>query len=86
LNTIRNNLEHREIYPGHFVIKKLIPEVEKFLKWILIKVFNKAIELRSISSADLDKVFEDFDNWKKGKLSENGLHKKQIIKECLYLL
>jgi hypothetical protein len=74
LNTVRNNMEHREIYTDIIVIRKIIPNVEKFIKWILKIVFNTSIDLRSISSADIEEIFEDFSEWQDGKLASNWLN------------
>lgn len=71
LNTMRNDVEHREIYHDISVIKKIIPDIEKFIKWIMNVIFKNSIDLLSISSADEEKIFNDFFKWKEEKLASN---------------
>ena len=71
LNTMRNDVEHREIYHDISTIRKIITDVENFIKWIVKVVFKTAIDLFSISSADENKITEDFSNWKEQKLAIN---------------
>ncbi|MHA1284761.1 MAG: hypothetical protein ACTSQP_19850 [Promethearchaeota archaeon] len=69
LNNIRNNIEHREIYPDISVIRKIIPDVENFIKWILEKIFEKTIDLISIPSVDEGLILKHFKEWIEQKLN-----------------
>ncbi|MBD3214649.1 MAG: hypothetical protein GF311_18710 [Candidatus Lokiarchaeota archaeon] len=71
LNEMRNGVEHRENYPDPSVVKKIIPNIEKFIKWILDKVFNASVDLLSISSADEESIIRDFNDWIGKKLTSN---------------
>ncbi len=59
------------IPPDFSAIREIIPDVEHFIKWIFKTVFNSPIDLHSISTADEDKIFEDFSKWKTKKLIVN---------------
>ena len=71
LNEMRNGVEHREYYPDMTVLRKIVPDIENFIKWIINVIFNSSIDLLSISSADEDKIFDDFSRWKDQKLGSN---------------
>lgn len=81
LNEMRNGVEHREIYPDISVIRNLIPDIEKFIKWMIEKIFDSTIDLHSISSADEDEVLENFIEWQENKLSANYLKSYKRNKE-----
>lgn len=71
LNEIRNGIEHRENYPDISVVRKLIPDIEKFINWIIKTTFNTSIDLYSIPLVDEEDIFDDFNKWKDKKLASN---------------
>lgn len=70
LNKIRNDMEHRSLYHDMTDITSLIPEVAKFISWIVKNIFHTSIDLFSISGADEEKILQDFNKWKELKLRE----------------
>jgi len=63
LNEMRNGIEHREIYPDYNIIKNLVPGIERFIKWILKKIFNESIDPFLIYVADESNILNDFNTW-----------------------
>lgn len=73
VNAIRNDMEHRSLYHDLRDISNLIPQVEKFITWIMKTKFNTSIDLYAISSADEINILSDFDDWKIAKIENFGI-------------
>lgn len=70
LNTIRNDMEHRDLYHDIRDISNLIPEVAKFISWIVKTRFNTSIDLYSVSFGDEANIISDFNEWKRTKIEQ----------------
>ncbi|MHA1375694.1 MAG: hypothetical protein ACTSR7_15535 [Promethearchaeota archaeon] len=70
LNTIRNDMEHRNLYHDIQDISNLIPKVAEFISWIVRTRFNTTIDLYSVSSGDEENIISNFNDWKRIKIEQ----------------
>jgi len=80
LNTIRNDMEHRGLYHDIREISNLIPEISKFISWIIRTRFSTSIDLFSVSSGDEANIISDFNEWKRTKIEQfNNRSNKNVM-------
>ncbi len=64
LNTIRNNMQHKDIYVDILSIKKILPEVYDFVKWLVKTEFKSEIDIFSIPPVDINIILKHFEKWR----------------------
>ena len=64
LNTIRNNMQHNDIYADIITIKNILPLVYDFVKWLVKAEFKSEIDIFSIPPVDMNIIIKQFEDWR----------------------
>jgi hypothetical protein len=71
-NTIRNDLEHRNIPPDFNFLQKILKDVSEFIIWLMKTHFNQRdFDLYQISLAETSEIHKDFHKWGKKSIDKH---------------